>query len=406
MNRTRASLIAFFAGVALLACNAIIGTKDLFYDADGGGSSSGDEGGASSSSSGNTSSSSSSGSSGNEAGTDGATCQGDLQTDKKNCGACGHDCFGGDCKAGKCQPVQLVTTGSPRYVATDATNIYYTDDALDQVRKMPKSGGSPQTLCVSPGKLTQEIAIDATNVYFTFSNLADGGEMGGVAQCALTGGTASVISPDQYYASTFVLDTGTLYWATAGNPQPIVSMKLGAPPAAKIGAGDPGADITIRVFGNSLYIANDTSNGTLKRCTLPQCTGSETLSTNADGIDAVSVKNANLVWGTGVYPGTLYQGQLDGGNPQGFSVGPPIPHTFVFDDKYLYWCNAGPHNAQTDSYDQGSIMRCPHTNGFVTCDATGPVTLSTTPQSYVHGLISDTDSIYWVETGTLWRLAK
>jgi len=51
-------------------------------------------------------------------------------------------------------------------------------------------------------------------------------------------------------------------------------------------------------------------------------------------------------------------------------------------------------------------MRCPHTNGVVDCGAKGPETLSTTPQNYVHGLISDTDSIYWVETGTLWRLAK
>src|SRR5262245_57850836 len=38
----------------------------------------------------------------------GPPCGGaDLATDAKNCGRCKHDCLGGACKLGKCQPVQI-----------------------------------------------------------------------------------------------------------------------------------------------------------------------------------------------------------------------------------------------------------------------------------------------------------
>src|SRR5271165_4916495 len=33
-----------------------------------------------------------------------AAC-GDVQTSSQNCGSCGHDCLGGACTAGKCQPL-------------------------------------------------------------------------------------------------------------------------------------------------------------------------------------------------------------------------------------------------------------------------------------------------------------
>jgi hypothetical protein len=36
-------------------------------------------------------------------------CTGDLNTDRDNCGKCGHSCLGGTCAAGQCQPVALAT---------------------------------------------------------------------------------------------------------------------------------------------------------------------------------------------------------------------------------------------------------------------------------------------------------
>ncbi|HEY4103298.1 MAG TPA: hypothetical protein VGM44_05375, partial [Polyangiaceae bacterium] len=47
----------------------------------------------------------------------------DFKSDPKNCGSCGHDCLGGDCNLGSCQPVQVVT--GEKYVYSLATNGTY-----------------------------------------------------------------------------------------------------------------------------------------------------------------------------------------------------------------------------------------------------------------------------------------
>src|SRR5262245_47307727 len=47
----------------------------------------------------------------------------DLDKDPKNCGACGHDCYGSECQAALCQPVKLAAGQGPWFVAVDATNV-------------------------------------------------------------------------------------------------------------------------------------------------------------------------------------------------------------------------------------------------------------------------------------------
>jgi hypothetical protein len=53
----------------------------------------------------------------------------DTRTDPKNCGSCGHDCQGGTCNGGACEPVRLyLFNGSESAsLAVDATSVYWTD---------------------------------------------------------------------------------------------------------------------------------------------------------------------------------------------------------------------------------------------------------------------------------------
>jgi hypothetical protein len=89
----------------------------------------------------------------------------DPQTDSKNCGACGHDCFGGACKAGVCQPVALVSNQqNPIFVAVNATNIYW-DLAHGSVLTQPLAGGPP-TLLYS-GNDAEGLVIDSTYIYWS-----------------------------------------------------------------------------------------------------------------------------------------------------------------------------------------------------------------------------------------------
>jgi hypothetical protein len=394
-----------FAG-ALLACNAIIGTKDIFFDGDASVDDDGGtlEGGASSSSS------SSSGSSGEggagDSGVD-ANCGADLQKDGKNCGTCGHDCLGGACNAGKCQPFALVTTGYPRYLALDATNIYYTDGSLDAVKKMPKAGGSPVDVCSIVGKGADSMVIDATNVYFTVDDGGPTVSNGGVIEkCALGGGAASIMTPALGVLRSLVLSGTTLFLVADGDPPTVLTMQTTGGSATPYFTGPAGGDFALVLGGGYLYAADDQANGKLFRCTVgAPCASPPSVANDGDGIDGVVHGTARLLWATGVHPGTIWQAQLDGGSPTKLTTGPPIPHTLAFDATHLYWLNAGiPQNV--NDYFSGSVMRCPHTGGVVDCGATGPETLGTSDYHFIRGLRVDTNAIYWVEGTTIWRLAK
>jgi hypothetical protein len=54
-----------------------------------------------------------------------------VDSDPVNCGRCGHDCLGGTCAAGQCQPVVLMERQpfapgfSGRWLATDGASLYW-----------------------------------------------------------------------------------------------------------------------------------------------------------------------------------------------------------------------------------------------------------------------------------------
>ena len=59
--------------------------------------------------------------------TDCGTACADLSSDAKNCGICGHDCLGGTCSSGICQPVMLATVTESRpsgYLYADGGKVY------------------------------------------------------------------------------------------------------------------------------------------------------------------------------------------------------------------------------------------------------------------------------------------
>jgi hypothetical protein len=119
--------------VVACSCTALLGLDGKHYGSGGGGAggSSGAAGAASSSSTtssgvgpgGAAATSSSSGAGGAPA------CPGaDVMTDRLNCGRCNHDCLGGACVAGACQPVAVAVTQGilfPDLLAIDANWVYW-----------------------------------------------------------------------------------------------------------------------------------------------------------------------------------------------------------------------------------------------------------------------------------------
>ena len=88
----------------------------------------------------------------------------EVATNPKHCGACFHDCLGGQCVAGMCQPVELASDESgPFAIAVDATHVYWNNRATGDLWRVPIAGGAKERLFDGPNdthgetsKLTSE----------------------------------------------------------------------------------------------------------------------------------------------------------------------------------------------------------------------------------------------------------
>lgn len=110
-----------------------------------------------------------------DASSDGATtCVADLATDPANCGACAHDCQGGACIAGACQPtVFVMNEPGVTDVAVVGSNLVWTRPGAGLVRSMALAGGTPTTIISSEAggpTSPRSVATDGVSLFFTDRN--------------------------------------------------------------------------------------------------------------------------------------------------------------------------------------------------------------------------------------------
>ena len=145
-------------------------------------------------------------------------------------------------------PVQVLAPGSVYGIAVDDTSVYFTDPDAGVLWRVDKGGGTPvmvagglqgpTALAVdatdvyvaggpSPifkvsktGQVTtlvttgvSALALAASDVYFTTYDAK-----GTAARVPKTGGTPTVIAPDQAYPWSIAISSGRVYWANEGQP--------------------------------------------------------------------------------------------------------------------------------------------------------------------------------------------
>ena len=188
--RARARLLGFSAAL-LTGCSAILGVNDVFYDP---GATQGGDGG----SSGTVGDGGSSGTVGDGATAgDGASsaCGADLQRDETNCGRCGHDCGGGKCAEGVCQPVLLAEGQRVAGLATDGQMLYATSYGGQQVLAIEKTPGLGSVKPIGGAIIApMGVAVSGNTLYVTSERSS--GSDGGLFRCTLPAcGTLTRITP-------------------------------------------------------------------------------------------------------------------------------------------------------------------------------------------------------------------
>jgi hypothetical protein len=326
---------------------------------------------------------------------DAAVC-GDILTDPSNCGACGHDCLGGACSAGACQPVVLVAgLEQPYWMALDDANVYWTEPLTGRIMRVAKAGGAPTVVAdglPSPG----EITFNGGNVYWTDS------VAGTVNKLDLSGGSPVALASGLLAPLSLAVDGADVYFWTNGDHT--LRRLAGSPVVVASGltvldmALGTGSLYCSTIDGSILRFPSDGGNAEIlavSQVTYPDSGLSDYSAwgiavdmtnvywvdrANWSGLDTARVLSAPVDGGTstllcagcggaiyitadpsGIYWTDSAMGNimtLRGGRPAILASAQVGPQPIATDDENVYWVNFGPPGLVNGSPTRGgAVMR-------------------------------------------------
>ncbi|HQP35567.1 MAG TPA: hypothetical protein PLI95_10315 [Polyangiaceae bacterium] len=285
-------------------------------------------------------------------------CETDGTIDSKNCGACDHDCLGGLCKGGTCQPLELAT-GQPMSwgIAVDATRIYWSNQANGEIRSVPLNGGTSAALATgqnNPG----DVVIDTQYVYWT--NFSSGGAVMRVAKDGTAGSLKQISSGTGPWSLT--VDDANAWFTNSDGTIRQVAKAGGSSTTVITGALNPKgitSDTTL------LFWLETDAGKVLKGPKSNPASGKVELATGQKKPLSVVVSASDVYW---VSPGTYEYGQCTaadgavmkiaktGGTPVVLASGQACPVDLAVDGTHVYFTNEGTFASGVYQYD-GAVMR-------------------------------------------------
>jgi hypothetical protein len=428
-SRTAIALVGLGGAAAILAaCTAVLGFEDLVPLPSEAGPS-GRDGAPSGEGGGGTPST--------DAATDGpATCNADTSKDPAHCGRCFHDCVGGDCTAGVCQPVKLADgLGIPEGIAVSDQDVYVAEYDLNRILKFGKTSLSNCVAAPLPSScvLTDDqsyvfkptaMGIDTTSVYWANTG---GGDFHEIRSCPIAGCGAQ--------AATLVAGLGEdALGSLAGEVLPLALIakdgvvfwpeSLGG--AIRSAQADGGAlttylessnfaPLAIAVDDQHVFFTDDSRQHPSRIQAVPR-----TGAARDGGAVGVIANTPSPPYGIGLTTsGNLYWTVPEDGlvqsAPKTADGGAPIgalasslsdPHMLITDDANVYWVLTGGAEQAT-----GTVVYCP----VAGCPSSGPIVLAK-GQAQPRHLAQDATAIYWSNEGLeipggsydgqVWKIAK
>ena len=328
---------------------------------------------------------------------------GDTTSSPQNCGACGHDCLGGACVLGKCQPVQLHITGNyAHHVVLSADHVFVSSFYATTWYKVPKIPGAVEWDSPVPSGLDYQ-TIHAGTAYIAASNDKK------IFSSPVTGTlTATLFHSSSYFVHSVAVDATGVYWEECGASR-IRRANLDGTNVidAAINVDCPeqmfidGSDIWFTTLDTgALYRIPKGVNVNASAITPVGAAGTGTLALTHD---ATHVYFASFDNPADVKSNVYRVSKTGAASQTAFATNQSAVFQLAVDATHLYFVTRGTAAA---SYTDGTVSRVP----LATPQA---VEVLVSPQTRPLGIAVDGEAIYWTEagpvgggTGAVWKLAK
>jgi hypothetical protein len=316
-------------------------------------------------------------------------------TDPHNCGTCGHDCLGGACVAGVCQPRVLYSgegqAGVSEFggLALDAQDLYWTDSSRGIV-SVPLGGGTFNVLVPYPGPGTAPtggIAVSGARVYWTDNvlNVVDASPTVGHMPAPM------VLAPDQDGPVDVAGDGTNVYWGDDGNGR-VMKTPAGGGSKTVLATDPTGAALWLAIDASDVYWTNarNVVSRVSKSGGQPQMVAQA-----ADIVHSLAIGATGVYWTDG--SGNVASAPLTGGQVVDIATDTTPLGSVAVNDGYVYWSTATA---------DGQLWRVPIGGGERemlgrACDSCG--------SGCVEGalpVVVDAQRIYWTTDTRLVSLAK
>jgi hypothetical protein len=325
----------------------------------------------------------------------GDACNADPASDPRNCGRCGHDCAGGACKGGVCQPYAIATGTKFTYgIAVRSGMLYFTTSFFTVETCTADNCGSTLTQMTSNYGVLRGLTTDTTNVYWANAGfLSDAGFNGTIATCGLAGcpsGAETVLAPLEGQPIDVAVNTSALYWTDDYSGLVRSCSVGGCEQAPTTLATDPTTLSGVAVDSTSIYWAESTL-GNIIKCPLEGCPTFTPFATGSVTPAKIDVANGTVYWTTN---GAILSCPSTGcgGKPTVFAKDQPFAYGISDDGTNLYWTLLEP---------DGKVLSCPLSG------CTTPVVLGDM-QASPWGVVADATSVYWTNSSgsTVMRVMK
>jgi hypothetical protein len=309
-------------------------------------------------------------------------CEVDLLITAQSCGYCGHDCIGGDCVDGFCQPYLLAEgQDSPYDIVVDDKNAHWVNRLGNSVMQTAIDGNGPVQKIADNQNGPSGITIHNGDLYWT-------NFYGNEVMVGAFGNPAAPFAQAQSNPFGITNDGERACWGNFGNGT-IACKTLDGNIAGTVASSQP-QPWSITSLPGDLYWTTAATERSIQ--TLPE--GDNTPVVLAAGLG--TELGGLYTDGTWIYfavpnPGYVAKIPINGGEePTMVADNEPKPKDVVFDDEFVYWTNETAGEVAFKSRAGGNVMILGWSPGL--------------PWAITH----DDSAVYWTDLtdDTVWAVAK